>query len=103
VATFASTASDLVDGTDPVVFKEGNTVVHWGRLRPRHPHDHGERDGRGGQLGTRAVYLTVQDTTPPSLTSVASQTDEATSGAGAGATFAAIATDLPGCFIGGLL
>jgi len=30
VATFAATATDLVDGTDPVVFTEGNTVVHSG-------------------------------------------------------------------------
>lgn len=26
--TFAATATDLVDGTDPVVFKDGDTVVH---------------------------------------------------------------------------
>src|SRR6202030_2571786 len=30
VATFAATATDVVDGTDPVVFKEGNNVVHSG-------------------------------------------------------------------------
>ena len=30
VASFAATATDAVDGTDPVVFKEGNTVVHSG-------------------------------------------------------------------------
>ncbi|UQR65125.1 Ig-like domain-containing protein [Bradyrhizobium sp. C-145] len=30
VATFSATATDAVDGTDPVVFTEGNTVVHSG-------------------------------------------------------------------------
>jgi hypothetical protein len=29
-ASFAATATDLVDGTDPVVFKEGNATVHSG-------------------------------------------------------------------------
>ncbi|WLB18870.1 putative Ig domain-containing protein [Bradyrhizobium japonicum] len=30
IVTFSATASDLVDGNDPVVFKEGNAVVHSG-------------------------------------------------------------------------
>jgi VCBS repeat-containing protein len=30
--TFAATATDLVDGTDPVVFKDGNIVVHSGDI-----------------------------------------------------------------------
>jgi hypothetical protein len=30
VATFAATATDIIDGTDPVAFTEGNKVVHSG-------------------------------------------------------------------------
>ena len=45
VATFSVTATDLIDGTDPVVFKEGGNVVHSGGFFSVGTHDHGERDG----------------------------------------------------------
>src|SRR5258707_14134041 len=46
-----------------------------------------------GNTSSETFSITVQDTTAPTLTTVAGQTDEATSAAGAVATFSATATD----------
>ena len=95
VATFAATATDLVDGTDAVVFKEGGNVVHSGSTFGLGIHTiTASATDAAGNTASESFRITVQDTTPPVLTAVANQTDEATGPSGAAATFAATATDL---------
>ena len=95
VAIFAATATDLVDGTDPVVFKEGLNVVHSGDTFSIGAHTiTASATDAHGNTSSEQFSITVRDTTPPVLTTVPDQTDEATSAAGAVATFAATATDL---------
>ncbi|MCP1774742.1 HYR domain-containing protein [Bradyrhizobium japonicum] len=93
-AFFAATATDAVDGTDPVVFKEGNTIVHSGDVFSFGPHTVTATavDAAGNQTSQNFKFNVV-DTTAPTLTSVANQTNEATSAAGAAAFFTAAATD----------
>jgi VCBS repeat-containing protein len=95
VATFAATATDLVDGSDPVVFKEGSNVVHSGDIFGLGVHTiTASAVDSAGNAASESFSITVKDTIPPVLTAVASQTDEATGPNGATATFAATATDL---------
>jgi Ca2+-binding RTX toxin-like protein len=95
VATFAATATDAVDGTDPVVFKEGNTVVHSGDTFGLGAHTiTASATDAAGNLASEQFTITVQDTTPPTLTLVLDQTVDATGPNGAPVTFAATATDL---------
>jgi HYR domain len=95
VVRFAATATDAVDGTDPVVFKEGNTVVHSGDTFGLGTHTiTASATDAAGNTGSEQFTIKVEDTTAPVLTPVADQTDEQTSAAGAVATFAATATDV---------
>ncbi len=91
VVTFTvPTATDIVDGTVAVsatpasgsTFGLGNSVV---TLRSTDAHNNS---------ASKTFAVVVQDTTPPALTLPTSQTLEATSAAGAVATFAASATDI---------
>lgn len=92
VVTFTATATDNIDGAVTVVanpasgstFPLGPTTV-----------DLGAGD-TAGNIAHATFTITVVDTTPPALTVPASQTLEATSAAGAVATFAASATDAVG-------
>ena len=93
-AFFAATATDLVDGTAPVVFREGNTVVHSGDIFGfgTHTITASAVDAAGNQTSQNFKFNVV-DTTAPTLTPIANQTREATSAAGAAAFFTATATD----------
>ena len=83
MATFSATATDLVDGTDPVVFTEGNTVVHSGDTFGIGTHTiTATATDTAGNTASESFSIKVQDTTLPTLTAVADQTDEATSANG---------------------
>ena len=71
VATFAATATDPVDKTDPVVFKEGGTVVHSGNTFSLGTHTitASATDSRG-YTTSETFTITVQDTTAPKVSSV---------------------------------
>src|SRR5262249_36185499 len=95
VATFAATATDPVDGNEPVVFKEGNVVVHPGDTFALGKHTiTASATDAAGNTGSEQITIRVQDTTPPTLTSLSDQTVDATGQNGAVVTFAATATDL---------
>jgi hypothetical protein len=90
VVTFVVAASDNADGPlTPVcspasgsTFAIGTTTVTCTATDSR------------GNIGTATFHVTVQDTTPPTLTLPGNITAEATSGSGAAVTFTATATDL---------
>jgi hypothetical protein len=90
VVTFSATATDLVDGSVAVTcvpasgstFPLGTTKV-----------DCSATDAHSN-TATGSFNVTVQDTTPPTLTLPADITEEATSASGAVVTFSATATDL---------
>lgn len=94
-ASFAAMATDAVDGTDPVTFKEGNTVVHSGDVFSFGTHTITATavDAAGNQTSQNFKFH-VGDTTAPTLTAIANQIKEATSSAGAAAFFTITATDL---------
>ena len=95
VASFMATATDLVDGTDPVVFKEGNTIVHSGDVFGLGVHTiSASAIDAAGNVASENFVFKVVDTTAPILTLVADQTVHATSQKGAAATFSAAANDL---------
>ena len=95
VATFAASASDVVDGSDPVTFTEGNTVVHSGDTFGFGSHTiTASATDQHGNSASETFTVTVQDTTAPALTPVSNQTDEATGPNGVVATFAASASDI---------
>ena len=89
-ATFATSASDLVDGTVAVsctpvsgsTFPLGSTPVSCSAT------------DAAGNTGAGSFNVTVVDTTPPALTLPADQQLEATGPLGAVATFTASATDI---------
>jgi hypothetical protein len=89
-ATYSATATDLVDGTDPVhfsipsgsTFPLGTTTVNY------------LATDAAGNVSSGTFTVTVQDTTPPMLSAVANQTLAATGPTGAVATYSATATDL---------
>ena len=92
--SFAATATDAVDVTDPVVFKEGTTIVHSGDTFGLGTHTiTASVIDVAGNTRSEQFTIKVVDTTAPLLTPVADQTDEATSAAGAVASFVATATD----------
>jgi endoglucanase len=72
VATFAATATDLVDGTAAVVFQEGNTIVHSGDTFSLGTHTiaASATDSRGN-TSSETFTITVQDTTAPMVSGVA--------------------------------
>ena len=88
--TFTATATDAVDGSVAVIsappsgstFPLGTTTV-----------DCSATDAHGN-TATGSFTVTVQDTTPPTLTLPANIIAEATSSAGAAVTFTATATDI---------
>src|SRR4029077_1534609 len=88
--SFRAHATDMVDGSDTVSFSipSGSTfalgvnTVHYSAT------------DAAGNTSSGSFTITVEDTTPPVLSSVASQTLEATSPAGAAASFLATATDI---------
>jgi hypothetical protein len=90
VATYSATATDFVDGTDTVTFTPasgstfaiGTTTVTYSATDAH------------GNTSSGTFTVTVQDTTPPVLSSVSNQTLEATSPNGAVATYSATATDI---------
>jgi hypothetical protein len=90
--SYSASASDIVDGIVPVAglppsgstFALGTTGVTLSAS-----------DSRGNTSST-SLTVTVQDTTAPAITVPANQVLEATSAAGAVATFAATATDAVG-------
>jgi len=85
------TATDIVDGTDPVTcsptsgsnFAVGSTTVHCSST---------DAHGNTG-TSTFTVTVTLVDTTPPVVTVPANMTVEATGSGGAAVTFTATATD----------
>jgi large repetitive protein len=89
-ASFSPTATDVIDGTDPVscnpasgsTFPLGETTVLCSAT-----------DSQGVQ-GTASFDVTVQDTTPPVVNVPGSEVLEATGPDGAAATFSPSATDL---------
>jgi HYR domain len=77
------------------VFTEGNVAVHSGDTFSLGMHTiTASATDTAGNTASETFTITVQDTTPPVLTPIASQTDQATGPNGAVATFAATATDL---------
>ena len=95
VAQFSTSAIDAVDGTDPVVFKEGNRVVHSGDTFALGSHTiTASAIDAVGNLASEIFNITVADTTAPELTAVPDQTMHATSPAGATVVFGATASDL---------
>jgi hypothetical protein len=93
-AFFAATATDLVDGTDPVVFKEGSTVIHSGDTFSLGTHTiTASASDAAGNTASETFTIKVVDTTPPILSPIADQTDKATGPGGVSAFFAATATD----------
>jgi hypothetical protein len=86
---YSASASDLVDGSVAVTcapasgstFALGTTTVHC------------SASDAHGNTGTGSFDVTVQDTTPPSLTVPADIIKEATSAAGAAVSFTTSATD----------
>lgn len=95
VVTFAATGTDLVDGNVSVsaspasgsTFALGATTVTLTAA------------DAAGNTATSTFTVTVKDTTAPVLTTPASQTLEATSAAGAAASFLATATDAVGATV----
>jgi hypothetical protein len=68
-ATFAATATDALDGTDPVVFQEGSKVVHSGDIFALGTHTiTASATDSGGGTSSETFTIKVQDTTPPTLT-----------------------------------
>jgi hypothetical protein len=68
-AFFAATATDVVDGTDPVVFKEGNTVIHSGDTFGLGTHTiTASATDAAGNTASESFAIKVVDTTPPKLT-----------------------------------
>ena len=65
-ASFAATATDLVDGTDQVVFTEGNEVVHSGDTFNIGTHTiTASASDAAGNMASETFTIKVQDTTPP--------------------------------------
>jgi Tol biopolymer transport system component len=70
-AVFAATASDNIDGTDPVVFREGNIVVHSGDTFGLGTHAiTASATDAAGNTSSETFTVKVVDTTAPSLTAV---------------------------------
>jgi Ca2+-binding RTX toxin-like protein len=64
--SFSANASDAVDGSDPVVFKEGNTVVHSGDTFALGTHTITETaTDFAGNSSSSSFTITVHDTTAP--------------------------------------
>jgi hypothetical protein len=94
VVTFSASATDAVDGSDTVTFKEGSTTVTSGQTFAIGTHTITETaTDSHGNTATSSFTITVQDTTAPAIQGQANITQEATSAAGAAVTFAATATD----------
>jgi hypothetical protein len=96
--TFAATATatDAVDGTDPVTFREGTTVVASGQTFGLGPHTltATATDAAGNSADPVAFSFTVADTAKPVIAVTAPATTiQATFAAGAAVTFAATAAD----------
>jgi hypothetical protein len=69
LATFAATASDAVDGTDAVIFTDGNTVVHSGDTFSLGVHTiTASMHDAAGNASSETFTITVQDTTAPVVT-----------------------------------
>ncbi|WLA39706.1 putative Ig domain-containing protein [Bradyrhizobium elkanii] len=95
VASFSATATDVVDGNDPLVFKEGNTVVHSGDVFGLGTHTiTAKAVDAAGNLASESFIVKVVDTTAPTLTPVGDQTVHATGLTGAQVIFSATASDL---------
>lgn len=95
VALFSATATDLMDGTDPVVFKEGSTVVHSGDTFSLGTHTiTASAIDVAGNTTSETFAIRVVDTTAPVLAAIGDLTIHATGPNGAVVTFAATATDL---------
>ncbi len=88
--TFTASASDLVDGAiTPTCNKQSGDTFALGMTTVTC-----SATDQAGNAGTASFKVTVQDTTPPTLTVPADITAEATSAAGAAVTFTATAADL---------
>lgn len=95
VASFSATATDVVDGNAPLVFKEASTVVHSGDVFGLGTHTiTAKAVDAAGNLASESFIVKVVDTTAPTLTPVGNQTVHATTQAGAKVTFSATASDL---------
>ena len=90
IATFAGSATDIVDGSVPVSFSpaSGSTFALGTTTVTATTTD------AAGNSSSSTFTITVRDTTPPVITVPADQILEATSAAGAIATFSSTATDL---------
>ncbi len=84
--SFLVTATDAIDGSDLVTFTEGGNAVHSGDLFSVGTHTvTASATDRAGNSASEQFSITVQDTTPPTLSAVtgAGQIDEATGPTGA--------------------
>ena len=90
--TFVATASDLVSGNVPVIANPPSaTTIQIGFSSVSL-----SATDAAGNTASGSILINVRDTTAPALTVPANQVLEATSAAGAAATFAATATDAVG-------
>ncbi|MDD5249491.1 MAG: Ig-like domain-containing protein [Rhodocyclaceae bacterium] len=81
--SFTAQASDAVDGSDAVVFKEGNVVVQSGDTFGLGAHTlTASTTDAAGNVGTEIFHVLVQDTTAPTVSSVAATGTGITSGSG---------------------
>jgi autotransporter-associated beta strand protein len=94
-STFATTATDFIEGSTPVVFKEGGNFVTSGQTFSLGTHTIiASATNSSGQTGTTSFQIVVRDTTAPTLNPINDITREAADAAGAAATFSASATDI---------
>ena len=90
VATYSGTAQDLVDGTDPVQFSPpSGSVLPLGKTTVTD-----SATDSAGHTATASFVVTVEDTTPPTISALPNLVLASTGPGGATATYLATASDL---------
>ena len=93
-AAFSATVTDIVDGTDSVMFTDGSTVVHSGDTFGLGTHIiTASATDAAGNTASETFTITVQDTTPPDTSMVTKPSALTNSN---NATFAVSGTDAVG-------